>query len=111
MAETPAYEPWTEEFEANPSFVPGSHEFTVRIRPEDMPTDMEALELFDIYFRDVHPYLPIINRAAFYRQWDTSRDSISPLLLETVFACAGRISDDPSKGMKWITMASSELYL
>ncbi|KAF8469706.1 hypothetical protein BDZ91DRAFT_63478 [Kalaharituber pfeilii] len=109
LAETPAYEPWSEDFEENPSFFPGSQEFAVRIRPEDMPSEEEALNLFDIYFRDVHPYLPIVNKAAFYRQWNTSRESISPLLLETMFATAGRISGIPSKGMKWISMATRHM--
>lgn len=81
----------------------------MRIHPEDMPSEDEALDLFDIFFRDVHPYLPIVNKAAFYSQWTTSPESISPLLLETIFATAGRISDDPGKGMKWISMATSEL--
>lgn len=115
LAETPAYEPWAEDFEANPSFVPGTHDFAVRIRPEDMPSEDEALDLFDVYFRDIHPYLPIVNKASFYRQWNTSRDSISPLLLEAMFATSSRInatfgrrSEDRSHGMKWISMATSE---
>lgn len=91
-----------------PAYNPGQGEFAVRIKPEDMPTDDEALELFSIYFEDIHPYIPIVNKAAFYRQWNTSRDSISPLLLETIFACAGRMSSDPSRGLKWIIMASSK---
>ncbi|KAH0608934.1 uncharacterized protein H6S33_001162 [Morchella sextelata] len=106
LAETPAYEPWTEEIEPNPSFMPGQHEFAVKIRPEDMPTDEEAMEMFGIFFNHIHPYIPIVNKAAFYRQWSASRDSISPLLLETIFACAGRLTTDPAKGLKWISMAT-----
>ncbi|KAL7269884.1 hypothetical protein RUND412_007427 [Rhizina undulata] len=106
LAETPAYEPWTEEIEPNPSFMPGQHDFAVRIRPEDMPSEEDSLEMFSIFFNHVHPYIPIVNKAAFYRQWNTSRESISPLLLETIFACAGRLTTDSSKGLKWITMAT-----
>lgn len=87
--------------------MPGQHEFAVKIRPEDMPTDEEAMEMFGIFFNHIHPYIPIVNKAAFYRQWSASRDSISPLLLETIFACAGRLTTDPAKGLKWISMATS----
>ncbi|PUU82536.1 hypothetical protein B9Z19DRAFT_1099110 [Tuber borchii] len=106
LAETPAYEPWTEELEPNPSFLPVQHDFAVRIHQEDMPTEDEAQEMFGIFFNHIHPYIPIVNKAAFYRQWNTSRDSISPLLLETIFACAGRLTTDPSKGLKWMGMAT-----
>jgi hypothetical protein len=83
------------------------HEFAVKIRLEDMPSDEEAADLFSIFFNHVHPYIPIVNKAAFYRQWSTSKESISPLLLETIFACAGRLSNEPAKGLRWISMASS----
>jgi hypothetical protein len=82
------------------------HEFAVRIPKEDMPTREEAAEMFSIFFNHIHPYIPIINKATFYRLWNASRDQISPLLLETIFACAGRLTTDPSKGLKWIAMAS-----
>lgn len=72
-----------------------------------MPTNAEALELFEIFFNHVHPYIPIINKAAFYHLWETKRDQLSPFLLEAIFACAGRLSDQPSKGLKWISMATS----
>ncbi|KAI5780667.1 fungal-specific transcription factor domain-containing protein [Peziza echinospora] len=106
LAETPAYEPWADDYEENPSFVPGTHEFAVRIPIQDMPSEEEAADLFDIYFRDVHPYLPIVNKSSLLRQWNSSRESISPLLLETIFATAGRISPEPTTGLKWISMAT-----
>lgn len=83
------------------------HEFAVKIRPADLPAEDEAREMFSLFFNHIHPYIPIVNKAAFYRQWHSSRDSISPLLLETVFACAGRLTTEPAKGLRWIAMASS----
>jgi len=111
LAQHPAYEPW-EEFQANPSFMPSQHEFAVKIRPEDMPSDEECQELFDIFFTHVHPYLPIVNKAAFFAQWEHSRQNISPLLLEAMFACAARLqatNEDPMRGMKWISMATRHI--
>jgi hypothetical protein len=108
LAETPAYEPWSDEVEPNnPSFMPGQHEFAVKIRPNDMPTNEEAAEMFSIFFNHIHPYIPIVNKTAFCRLWDTQREQISPLLLETIFACAGRLTTQPQKGLKWIAMATS----
>ncbi|KAF8245927.1 hypothetical protein K440DRAFT_686106 [Wilcoxina mikolae CBS 423.85] len=110
LAETPAYEPWSDEVEPNnPSFMPGQHEFAVKIRPNDMPTNEEAAELFSIFFNHIHPYIPIVNKTAFCRLWDTQREQISPLLLETIFACAGRLTTQPQKGLKWIAMATKHL--
>lgn len=75
LAETPAYEYWEEEVEPNnPTFNPERHEFAVTIRPSDMPTNEEAAEMFQIFFNHIHPYLPIINKAAFYRLWETQRE-------------------------------------
>ncbi len=81
---------------------------TVRIPPELMPSQEHALHYFDVYFADIHPYVPVINRSHFYHQWHTNRSSISPLLLEAVFACAGRMSDDPAQGAQWLALANRE---
>jgi hypothetical protein len=83
----------------------------VKIRPDDMPSNEEAAEMFSIFFNHIHPYIPIVNKAAFFRLWDTARDQISPLLLETIFACAGRLTTQPAKGLKWIAMATSPCTL
>lgn len=66
------------------------------------------MHYFDVFFADVHPYVPVINRSYFYQQWQTNRTQISPLLLEAVFACAGRMSDDPAQGAQWLALAASE---
>lgn len=78
----------------------------IRIPPELMPSDQDASQYFQLFFRDVHPYVPVINRNYFYHQWHTNRASISPLLLEAVFACAGRMSDDPAQGAQWLALAN-----
>ena len=78
----------------------------IRIPPALMPSQEDALEAFHTFFRDVHPYAPVLNRAQFYDQWHNDRASISPLVLEAVFANAGRLSDDPAQGAQWLALAN-----
>ena len=73
-----------------------------------MPSDEQANRLFKIYFSDVHPYVPVVNRSHFFRQWLYDRASISPLLLEAMFACAGRLSDEPAQARQWLALLNSE---
>ena len=82
----------------------GSH---IRIPPALMPSDDDAMDLFDVFFREIHPYTPVLNRQQFYHQWHTDKESISPLVLEAVFACAGRIAEEPSEGAQWLALSSS----
>lgn len=86
----------------------GSH---IRIPPALMPSDEEASQAFQTFFRDVHPYVPVLNRKQFYDQWRNDRASISPLILEAVFANAGRLSDDPAQGAQWLALANSKLNI
>jgi hypothetical protein len=72
-----------------------------------MPDDGTAIHYFDLYFTHVHPYVPVLNRSMFYRQWATARDSISPLILEALFAIGGRLADEPAQGQQWLALASS----
>ncbi|EPS40972.1 hypothetical protein H072_5123 [Dactylellina haptotyla CBS 200.50] len=109
IAARPALDESLEDYELHPIFNPGIHDYAVRIPQEEMPSDDEAEALFHIFFSDVHPYLPVVNKNAFYRQWHGSRNSISPLLLEAILACAGRISNNPKVGLKWLGMASKHL--
>jgi hypothetical protein len=81
---------------------------TIRIPPELMPDDEDVMNYFKIYFDEIHPYVPVIPRAHLYYQWQNDRRSISPLLLEALFACAGRLSDEPSEGAQWLAMANSK---
>ena len=80
----------------------------VRIPPELMPPEDQAMDYFEIFFTNIHPYVPVINQSYFYQQWHTDRQSISPLMLEAIFACAGRMSDDPAQGAQWLALASSQ---
>ncbi|TGJ80486.1 hypothetical protein E0Z10_g8278 [Xylaria hypoxylon] len=82
---------------------PGSR---IRIPPELMPDEDVILHYFDLYFNHVHPYVPVLNKAQLYRQWSTNRESISPLLLEAIFAVAERLADEPAQGQQWIALAS-----
>ncbi len=81
----------------------------IRIPPELMLDDETVLHYFDLYFANVHPYVPVLDRALFYRQWQNNRESISPLLLEAIFAIGGRLAHDPAQGQQWLALASSTL--
>lgn len=103
LAEAPAFE----EFEVRlPTTTSGSGS-TVRIPPELMPSEEQCMEWFEIFFTHIHPYVPVISKPYFYQQWRSNRRSISPLILEAIFACAGRMSDDPAQGAQWLALASS----
>jgi len=78
----------------------------IRIPPELMPTEEEALHFFKVFFAEVHDYVPVVIRLHFYQQWQSNKGSISPLLLEAIFACAGRMSDDPAQGAQWLALAN-----
>ncbi|KAI9765464.1 MAG: hypothetical protein M1835_007375 [Candelina submexicana] len=101
LAEAPALE----EFEISLPMVAPGPDLTVRIPPQLLPDEDQALLYFDIFFVNIHPYVPVLNRSYFYQQWHTNRESISPLILEAIFACAGRLSGDPSQGSKWLALA------
>ncbi len=79
----------------------------IRIPPDLMLEDETALHYFQLYFANVHPYVPVLDRRLFYQQWQTSRESINPLLLEAIFAIGGRLADDPAQGQQWLALASS----
>lgn len=103
LAEAPALE----EFEVRLPPVSRGSGSTVRIPPELMPDEDQAMKYLNIFFTEIHPYVPVISKTYFYRQWKTNRGSISPLILEAIFACAGRMSDDPAQGAQWLALASS----
>jgi hypothetical protein len=76
-----------------------------------MPPEEQAMEYFEIFFDHIHPYVPVVSKSYFYAQWHTNRRSISPLLLEAIFAAAGRMmpdDHDPAQGAQWLALASSE---
>lgn len=84
---------------------PGSK---IRIPPELMPDEETIMHYFDLYFTNVHPYVPVLNKTQLYEQWHSNREAVSPLLLEAIFAVAGRLADEPAEGQQWIALASSK---
>ncbi|BFZ63600.1 hypothetical protein YB2330_004731 [Saitoella coloradoensis] len=91
-----------------------------RIPANLMPSDDLAMHLFSVYFEQIHPYMPIISRRQFMRQWHKDRDDLSPLLLESILGCAARFTerpagrtdvDDPStNGMVWVLRAKEHIW-
>ena len=79
---------------------------TVRIPDEMMPSEERAMDYFGYYFDFIHPYVPVLNRHQFYGQWRDSRHSISPLILEGIFACVAHYLEDPIEVRRWLALAS-----
>lgn len=73
-----------------------------------MPDEETALQYFEIYFNNIHPYVPVLNKTLFYQQWHGDREAISPLILEAMFAHAGKLADEPSQGQQWLALATRE---
>lgn len=88
-----------------------SGDMKLRIPPELMPDDATSMHYFNVYFDNAHPYVPVLNKSQFYHQWHNSRESISPLILEAIFAVAGRLLEEPSQGHQWLALASSKKAL
>ncbi|KAF7559317.1 hypothetical protein G7046_g4836 [Stylonectria norvegica] len=103
--EEPALEDVDDYKSVLPPMMPGPG-LKIRIPPELMPDEETSLHYFDLYFSHVHPYVPVLNRAFFYQQWNTQRDAISPLILEAMFAIGGRLAEDPTEGQQWLALAS-----
>ena len=78
----------------------------IRIPPELMPDDATVLQYFDLYFANVHPYVPVLDKSIFLKQWQTNREAISPLLIEAILAIGGRLADDPAQGQQWLALAT-----
>jgi hypothetical protein len=106
LAETPAQEEYEVQLPASVSL-----DHTVRIPPEMMPSDEQAIQHFDYFFNNIHPYCPVINKAYFYQQWQNAPDSISPLMLEAIFACSTLMMGGIEEGNKWLALATSQWFL
>lgn len=78
----------------------------VRIPSEMMPSEERAMDYFGYFFDHVHPYTPVLNRNEFYRQWRSARSSISPLLLEAIFACVSRYLEEPEVFRRWLALTA-----
>ncbi|KAL5614957.1 hypothetical protein BROUX41_005025 [Berkeleyomyces rouxiae] len=81
----------------------------IRIPPELMPAEETSLHYFDLYFTHIHPYLPVLSKPDFYNQWHTNRTSISPLILEVLFAFGSRLADEASQGQQWLSLATKHV--
>ena len=73
-----------------------------------MPDNDTASRYIDLYFLFVHPYVPVLNQPQFIQQWQSSRDSISPLILEAIFAIGACLAKDTRQGHQWLALASCE---
>jgi hypothetical protein len=73
-----------------------------------MPDEETIMHYFDLYFAHAHPYVPVLDKANFYHQWHHNRESVSPLLLEAIFAISGRLADEPAQGQQWLALATSK---
>lgn len=102
---TEAPAPVQEEDDTIPAF-PVVAGMQVQIPTALMPSDEEAAQAFSHFFKHVNPYVPVLCRSYFYQSWHHNRASMSPLLLEAVFACAGQVSGDPAGGSQWLSMAN-----
>ncbi|KAL5412073.1 hypothetical protein PMIN04_010030 [Paraphaeosphaeria minitans] len=101
LAETPALEDY--EVQLPPLTTLDN---TVRTPPEMMPSEEQALHYFDYYFDNVHPYFPVVNKTSFYQQWQGARESLSPLMLEAIFACASLMLGEDTEGHRWLALAA-----
>jgi hypothetical protein len=106
QVEEPAFED-LDDYKHNLPPITSGPDLKVRIPPELMPSEETVMQYFDIYFANVHPYVPVLNKNHFYQQWHNNRESISPLILEAVFAIGGRLTDEPSEGQQWLALAGS----
>ncbi|CAG8489250.1 22808_t:CDS:2 [Cetraspora pellucida] len=59
------------------------------------PTPEIIQNLIGLYFANVHPYVPILNKNDFIRRLNDKNNPISPLLFYSVLAIGARFSDDP----------------
>lgn len=82
------------------------HGSTVRIPVEMMPPEEVAAKYFEYYFTNVHPYVPVLNRNYFRMQWAQDRNTISPLILEGIFACATQMLNQPAERARWGALAA-----
>ncbi|KJX96151.1 C6 finger domain-containing protein [Zymoseptoria brevis] len=77
-----------------------------RIPPEMMPSEERAMDYFGYFFEHIHPYVPVLNKGAFLDQWRVARNTISPLLLEGIFASVARYLEEQVESRRWLALAS-----
>ncbi|CAG8531568.1 3120_t:CDS:2 [Cetraspora pellucida] len=61
-----------------------------------IPPDDIVEHLLELYWTNVHPYVPVLNKSIFLQQRESPDDPPSLLLLNAMFAVAAEFSDRPS---------------
>ncbi|CAG8607622.1 6892_t:CDS:2 [Dentiscutata erythropus] len=61
-----------------------------------IPPDDIVEHLLELYWANVHPYVPVLNKSIFLQQRENPDDPPSLLLLNAMFAVAAEFSDRPS---------------
>jgi hypothetical protein len=107
-AEEPAVED-DDEYKSSLPPLPSRPGLKIRIPPELMPDDETILQYFDLFFTHIHPYVPVLDKVAFLQQWQRDRESISPLIIEAIFALSARLADEPHMGQPWLAVAESRV--
>lgn len=97
-----------EEVELPKATGPGAH---VKIPEEMMPPDGRARRYFHYFFENVHPYVPVLHPSTLLSHWSEAKDSISPLILESIFAIATRMLGEQDESARWLALAKSQLPL
>lgn len=103
LAEQPAMQ--EEEIDLPKATGPGAH---VRIPDEMMPTNAKANDYFRYFFDNVHPYVPVLYPPFHFRHWNENKNSISPLILESIFAISSRMMGEHDESKRWLALARSE---
>ncbi|KAG2226650.1 hypothetical protein INT45_000997 [Circinella minor] len=68
------------------------------LNPYEMPPKDLSKHLIDVYFEHYYPFLPILHKNSFLASLESQDSSVlppSPLLLNSIYALASRISPDP----------------
>ncbi|KAF2674193.1 hypothetical protein BT63DRAFT_408401 [Microthyrium microscopicum] len=100
LAESPA----VQEYEVDLPMLLGPDK-RIRIPAEMMPSEQKALHYFKYFFDNIHPFIPVLCQPAFYQQWAHNRESIPPLLLESIFACTTAMLNETQEFNQWIALA------
>nr|CAG8521595.1 14346_t:CDS:2 [Entrophospora candida] len=72
-----------------------------------MPNDELFEHLLDLYWTNVHPNVPVLNKSLFLQQLNGPNDQASPLLLNAMFAISSDFSEIPSVRLDSETNESS----
>ena len=86
--------------------LPSFSNSAVRIPVEMMPSDQQTARYFEYFFGNIHPYVPVLNRAYFYQSWQYDRSAISPLILEGIFACSAQLLGHVDERNRWLALAA-----